>query len=396
MLLVTAMVGCRRLPTLYDHNHQPGHIMTQLPVVDLNLNIYWDYTMDLGWDYNWQYDWQAEWIYGWDETDVNLWGEIGYVEPTHFHLRRYYTRNQAYGPHTRTPLPEYISGRSYSAQYDFGYYDLLVWNDVHTLDGVQSLIFDEESTLDSVVAFTNPTRRIAQGLPGKVMYAHWQPEGLITDYAQAVYISPDIRDYKRYDPELDLYFMDINMTLRPVTYIYLVQLILHNNKGRINNVLGEADATGFAGSTCLNTGRAGSNVVAVYFETRMKNNVDNHGEIVDVAGGRFVTFGICNVAANAVTKRSAETRAGDRVITAKDVATADKEEHYVNIPLVFNNGHDSIISFPVTDKVRQLYRGGVLTLELDVDTVPIPGRSGGKLFDAVVVDPDSVTYEIPL
>jgi hypothetical protein len=57
---------------------------------------------------------------------------------------------------------------------------------------------------------------------------------------------------------------------------------------------------------------------------------------------------------------------------------------------------DSTMVFDVTDQVRKHYKGGVITVELDVDTVPIPTRPGGSGFNAVVVDPDSVTYEFGL
>ena len=58
-----------------------------IPLVDLDLQVYWDYELEFGIDY----DWQAEWHYGWDAVDEELWGEIGYDIPTVFELRRYYT-----------------------------------------------------------------------------------------------------------------------------------------------------------------------------------------------------------------------------------------------------------------------------------------------------------------
>ena len=41
---------------------------------------------------------------------------------------------------------------------------------------------------------------------------------------------------------------------------------------------------------------------------------------------------------------------------------------------------DSTLVFDVTDQVRKRYRGGVITVELNMDTVPIPTRSGGSGF----------------
>jgi hypothetical protein len=63
--------------------------------------------------------------------------------------------------------------------------------------------------------------------------------------------------------------------------------------------------------------------------------------------------------------------------------------------VTFNNGKDSTIVKEVTDQVRMHYKGGVITVELDMDTVPIPKRAGGSGFQAVVKDFEEVPpYEI--
>ncbi len=59
---------------------------------------------------------------------------------------------------------------------------------------------------------------------------------------------------------------------------------------------------------------------------------------------------------------------------------------------MFYNGMDSTFVFDVTDQVRERYKGGVITVELDMDTVPIPKRSGGSGFDAVVKDYEYEEY----
>ena len=63
----------------------------------------------------------------------------------------------------------------------------------------------------------------------------------------------------------------------------------------------------------------------------------------------------------------------------------------------FNNGMDSTFVFDVTQQVRERYKGGVITVELDVDTIPIPQRSGGSGFNAVVKDfEDGGTWEFDM
>ena len=79
----------------------------------------------------------------------------------------------------------------------------------------------------------------------------------------------------------------------------------------------------------------------------------------------------------------------------RESAAGDVNPHYMDVTLQFNNGLDSTIVFDVTRQVRSRYKGGVITVELDVDTIPIPTRSGGSGFDAVVRETeDGGTYEI--
>ena len=93
-----------------------------------------------------------------------------------------------------------------------------------------------------------------------------------------------------------------------------------------------------------------------------------------------MTFGICGLNANRVS------RADEYV---------DEERHYLDVQMQFYNGMDSTLVFDVTDQVRQRYKGGVITVELDLDTVPIPKRKGGSGFNAVVKDyEDGGTWEI--
>ena len=105
------------------------------------------------------------------------------------------------------------------------------------------------------------------------------------------------------------------------------------------------------------------------------------GELVDIVGGRLMTFGICGQNANRVS-RADENK--------------DSERHYIDVQMQFYNGMDSTFVFDVTNQVRERYKGGVITVELDMDTVPIPKRPGGSGFDAVVKEYDQERHEIEL
>ncbi len=376
LLALLALSSCYREPPL--HLYDIDNPALALPIVELSLDTYWNYDGNLGINY----DWRAEWYYGWDDEDRRIFGELEYEEPTKFFLRRYYTGNEKEG--TRIERRNaYISGRTFRASYDWGFWDILAWNDVKTIDGVQSLNFDEKSSYDEdILAYTNTTMYSSRYYAPRYQNSFYEPEQLFSACEKGVEINKNLDGFE-YDEENDIWIRKLNMYLEPLTYIYLPQIILHNNRGRINGVQGIANLSGMARFTRLNSGIAGTDAIAVNFNVRLKNDKDfKAGEKVDIAGGRIMTFGICGLNANRVSHVDNKL---------------DSERHYLDLNMTFNNGMDSTFVFDVTDQVRKRYKGGVITIELDMDTVPIPRRKGGSGFNAVVKDyEDGGTWEIEM
>jgi len=371
LLAVLLATGCVREPELYLYDSVK--VDFNLPVIDLALEVYWDYELS----YEVNYDWHAEWHYGWDAIDEQLFGTMGYTEPSAFNLRRYYTGSTPMGEHLETE-EDYITGTTFRGRYKWGFWDLLVWNDIQTLDGIQSLQFEEN---DVVTASTGQSMNSTRYHAPHYTHSFYEPEPLYAAYSQGIEISADLKGFD-YDPVNDVYVRKLNMTLEPVTYIYLTQVILHNNRGRIAAVDGNANMSGLARSVTLNTGIASDDPISIYYKVRMKNDCECRGEQVDIVGGRLMTFGICNTN-------------GSRTRQASDIA--DEYRHYMDVTMQFNNGMDSVFVFDVTRQVREHYKGGVITVELDVDTIPIPTRSGGSGFDAVVKPvEDGGTYEFEM
>ena len=368
------LAACTPEPPL--HLYDAADATIDLPVVDLDLDVYWDYEISFGV----QYDWEAEWYYGWDEIDVSLFGEIGYEKPNAFQVRRYYTAQTPFAPHTSV-VSASVEGTHFQGLYDWGYWDVLLWNDIKTQDGVQGIIFDESSTLDSVYAYTNESMHPSRYNAPRHAHAFYMPEPLFSAYEQGIDINRNLDGFV-YNEERGVWVRTLKMVLQPITYIYLPQIILHNNRGRITSIDGTADLSGMARTTNLNTGVAGNDAITVYFNANMKKNCDMEGETVDIIGGRLLTFGICGSEVNKV-RRASEVE--------------DHHRHYLDVNMQFYNGMDSTLVFDVTDQVRQRYKGGVITVELNVDTIPIPLRPGGSGFDAVVQDTeDGGTYEFDM
>lgn len=375
LLALLALSSCYREPPL--HLYDIDSPAVALPIVELSLDTYWDYDGNLGINY----DWRAEWYYGWDDEDRSIFGELEYEEPTKFFLRRYYTGEVKEG--TRIDKKNaYVSGRTFRAPYDWGFWDILAWNDVKTIDGVQSLQIEEKSSYDEdIIASTGTTMYSSRYHAPRYQNSFYEPEQLFSACEKGVEINKNLDGFE-FDEDNNIWVRKLNMYLEPLTYIYLPQIILHNNNGRIDQVTSNGNISGMARSADINTGFAGEDAIAVNFKMRLKTNKDfKAGEKVDIVGGRLMTFGICGQNANRITRADEEN---------------DTEHHYIDVQLQFNNGMDSIFVFDVTDQVRKRYKGGVITVELDMDTVPTPKRSGGSGFNAIVKGFEEELHEIEI
>mgnify|MGYP002517379536 CR=1 FL=1 len=382
-----ALSSCEREPML--HLHQGGtDINMELPAIDLDLKVYWDYLFK----YDVEYDWEAEWIYGWDDTDTRLFGPIGYTEPTFFNVRRYFTGNVAYGQHS-APYKHQIEGNYISAKYDFGYWDILAWNEIQTEDEVQSVRIDESSTYDYVTAYTGQSMVSSRYNAPQFTHAFYQPEELFAGYESGIEINRNLDGFT-YDAERNCWVRRLDLQMQPVTYIYLVQIILRNNHQGVRKVTaidGSANFSGMSRSVTLNSGQTGLDAITVNFNMRMKQDLtDKQGNKVDVIGGKVLTFGLPNLNPGKLSTRNyAES--------LKKVGETDlNNRHYLDLKMQFYNGMDSTLVFDITDQVRRLFRGGVITIELDMNKVPLPYRSGGSSFDAVVKEWEEKEWEIEM
>lgn len=372
VLLSMVSLSCQREPLLNLHYDKPIDI--ELPLVQFDVNALWQYEPG--------YDWQSEWTYGWDEEDERILGPLGYTEPTDFDIRRYFLGNAPHLPHSMVESYS-ISGNRFRARYRYGFYDLLVWNSIITPDMVQSLVFDESTTLDSVTVSTNVSTISARYQAPVHNYSYNEPEELFAGYERDIHITNNPDDYDHYDADINTYYKRLDIDLQPVTYIYLTQVRLHNNQGRVVGTEGEANLSGMARTVSLNSGITGKDVVSVLYFTRFKKDcvIQQTSEKVDIAGGRCLTFGIPN-------------ENPTRVSRAEELV--DRVKHYMDVHLMFYNGLDTTMVFDVSDQVHRRYRGGVITIDLDMDTIPIPIRGGGSAFDAVVKEFDEENFYIDI
>lgn len=363
--------------------HLAGNtVLTDFPIVQTELSVVW----------NIDTDWQNEWYYGWDKIDSTVFGPIAYPNPTNYEVRRYYLGTEPGLLHTWEGRDAFtIYGNRFRRYYNFGYYDMLIWSNIDSDDGTQVVVIDE-SDIQDVRATTTGTRgmtRLATTVTtiadsSTVVGLYNQPEIFYSAYPQDIYISRKKEDYDYYDSISNVYVKKLSATLRPVVYIYLVQIIIYENDGRVRNVSGNNAVSGLASSTSVNTGHTGNSPCLVYFGSRMKKDLTVKGRRADVIGGKLTTYGLCDMESYVVS-RAAPYHGSRAELT-----------NMLYFDLDFTNGTTGTFQADVTDQVQSQSHGGVITIELNAKDIPVPHPEGegGSLFVPTVEDYDEVVWDI--
>lgn len=358
--------------------HLPAEdLMIELPLVVTEMSLVW----------NTDHSWLEDWYYGWDETDERISGSLEYPVPTNYEVRRYFLGDRPGVPHTREGMDGFtIFATKFKRTFNFGYYDLLVWSNIDSSTGTQVLLVNE-SDIQTVTATTTATRGLLSDVnEGTVHGIYNRPEIFYSAYKQDVQISRNLDDYVK-DEETGYYTMTIKADLTPLVYIYLVQVILHGNDGRIVDVTGDASVSAFAKSTNVNTGHTSNTPCLVYFPMRLKKGIDYKGEKVDIVGGKLTTFGLCDMDGWTPGSRAEYT------------GTRTDLDNRLYLTLKFNNGQEMTINRLVTEQCRKRAHGGIITLHVNVGDIEPPSPDNpnkGDLFVPTIDDYENVDYDIPM
>ena len=172
------------------------------------------------------------------------------------------------------------------------------------------------------------------------------------------------------------------------SYIYLVQIVMLNNDGRVKGINGNAAMSSMASGTNVNTGHTSYTPSIVYFNTRLKRNMVAQGQPCEIIGGKFTTFGLCDM--------EPYTRAGKLYQGSRSNL---KNNLFFNI--LFSNDGVKTYSVDVTQQCQSQAHGGVITVFIDcakLEPPEGPGDEGGtgSLFVPTVEDYDEVYWEVEL
>ena len=327
--------------TIEPHLHLRKVVNTEIVMqADINTSI------------KWQVDWETQWQFQW-QTDLH--GALGYSEPTGVRMH-VYTLDTDMLPKTHTVYN--FHGLEGTAEVFEGIHNLLFHN-----NDSEALQFRSDTDLSDLHATTRiissglktsiPVKTIAQksastksdldeieepvGMMPDELYTLYDPEHVITD---------NPADYEYIDGK---YVLRIEGELRPRTFIYLFQVKLLNNFGRVSGSMGGAALTGMANMVNMVTGQTSEKTVSVPMNVYLNSTSDP-----DILGARVLTFGLpgCNPYDDA------------------SVAAAPEGSHWFVLNVNFATGKYKNIRIDVTDQVRALPLGGVISLEIDVEDFP--------------------------
>lgn len=400
-LLLALFALCSSVVTFQSCIEPPLKLPAQELIVDMPLVL-----VDLDVVWNLDIDWKTQWYYDWDERDRELWGDIEYPQPTNYEIRRYFLGDTPKVPH-KTVDAFTIYGTHFRRTYEFGYYDMLLWSNIDSKDGTQVVTINENN-INEVVASTTVTRgmnrvtstssvssgtSILSGISdpssGIVTGLFNQPEIFYSSYPQDIYISRNKEDYDRYDEIEKCWVKQINCTLDPLVYLYLVQVIIYNNNGKIVGCTGDNAISSFASGTSVNTGHTWNDPVMVYFGSRFKKDMDVDGVNADIIGGRFTTYGLCDMDSYSKTRS-----------TSRYTGSRTELKNLLYVDLIFSNGAHATLQSDVTKQCLEQAHGGIITVIVDANDITIPPApepgGSGSLFVPTVQDYDEVIYEIQM
>lgn len=396
-ILTFLLAACTIEPPLY----LPGKVVgVDRQAVEIEVTAVWENP-----------EWEDEFLYGWEASDIATFGPVEYEPPIDYELRLYYIGDSPDSPHKQV-TPGTIRDDYFRSMFLFGYHDILLWSNIYTPDFTQSVIIQEN--LNEVRATVTPNSGasdFAAALtpyvgPDRAKVFH-QPEVFYSAYTQNFYVSPDTLDYDYYDHKNLCWVKRCELTSAPLVYMYLLQVVLRNNDGRITGANLGAAISGITDTTSVNYGTTSDHTGTVHFDLgAMRKKVatpsyvaEHHsgfrsqcqaGDKVDVLGGRFTTYGLCGMQGYLSEK--------SRVYNGSQ----PHNRNVVAVDFAFRNGRDSIVTFDITPQLHRTCHGGVLTVEVDASEIPMPYNpnpkpSGGSGFDPWIENyEDSIMYDFDM
>lgn len=303
----------------------------------------------------WGVDWEQRWLYDWDET---IHGPIGYTEPETYHLDNFVagTRNHV---NARDML-----GHRVRLNMSYGVYDMLSYNNDFEL-----IRIDEAKDWSAITAYTerNTYARVPSSMKARQSFIAEMPDQLFSVLNKGIVIDDDLTKYE-WDEQEGVWLLKIENVLQPRVFIYLVQVRLLNNNGRVINS-GSLTIDGLAESVELMTGHTSTNTTAHQFASYFTQYTQPDGNTVPLIAGKMTTFGICN---EEIWTRYKAMRQAQQSTKIGFTRPATSPHNTCHVELIYKNGGRLDVPVDITDQIWAQPVGGVIDIILDVDEYEEP------------------------
>lgn len=362
--------------------------------VDLSVAVY-DIRLELLWGVNWE----AEWQYSWATT---LYGDLGYTKPEYIRATFYNTdpiKNIRNNPQVRN----FGANGGRVTLSPGAWYDMLFFN-----AGTEYVLFSQDAANSFYKASTRSksavsyTKNQVEGDTIGTYIDMNQPDEFFGTFLDDLQVSEDPEDYEKTIAEdgSTIYLYKIDATMRPYSFIYLLQVVLLNNEDSIGNrVVGSPGytITGLSRETDLFTRINSEKTIAITSED-VKPLIDNvpldienvTDTVGDVFAARMLTWGLPGINPLEEAEKFADTKFG---LPTRRESVNPIDSNYVGIGLRLRNGVVYNIVRNITTEMNNHPAGGVITVIYDAGKIPDeilnrkedPNTSGGG-FNAKVED----------
>lgn len=310
-------------------------------------------------DLFWGLDWEEELQYSWnDDSD----GPIGYTAPE-------LIKGTVYNVDTSTGkrISSFVKvfnpnggGVSLTAGST---YDLLFYN-----FGTEWISFSQSDDYESYTASTR-SNSYYEGNDESVYIASYnQPDELFGTLVSGVNVTGNPSDYeKEYDDNGNVYYYkNIDVSLKPYSFIYLYQIVILNNADNEGNRITGArgiTVTGLSDGVDLFTRKTIDNGMSI--STDDIKPLQNHENVrladgstvdnADIMATRILTWGLPGI--NPLQNVRAGTRAGIK-------------ENYIGMGLSLRSGKTYSITQDITSQMHEKPLGGIITIYVDANDIP--------------------------
>lgn len=343
---------------------------------------------DISLDMLWGNDWRTGLLYNWDDQ---VHGRLGYTEPEWIRATIYDLNSSTFN-RTGSFNRNFTKAGGRVSLTAGQWYDMLFYNadTEYIIFGQNDLNSDYMATTRSTShnVYTRASEEDAD-MPSRYYSDYNQPDQLFGSFIDDMQISEDPDHYEHIIDSLGnvVSVFNIETTLKPYTFIYLLQVVIvNNNDDKGARVLGGKGLTltGMAQGVELFSRRTHAEAVSVTTEdvkpTQSFKNLElPNGTTADceIFASRIVSWGLPDVAPlQERTKGSTEV----------------KEENHIGVGLVTRSGYVYNYTVDITEQMHQRPTGGVITIIVDageiddkyIDKPQGGGNNNGGGFNASV------------